>query len=415
MKSNQWGPARLIFYGWISFQAVLMAGWYSDISELSWNFGGIKISTYAVILASAACISVFGAAKHWKGSNDANKPLLVMIALYLIYQCTLILPLSMGQASTMPLTSFVNPLAIRLQVLLIPFLYWFVLPSFRDVSLATKLLCYSSLVPLVVALSDFAKGIVKYTDNGELRLVWGGASLLYAFVLITNLRFYSHSRTNLFLAVPAAVGLIIANHRSAYIVTGVVTLMAAILPLRGSRRLAGTISLVAGAAILWIVLLNVPSLEESFVSRVSTSLDATDPNAVDRFSRWGLAWNFFLSNPINGSMLSNQYYAIHLRDDWPPHNFIFELLPTEGIVGTAFYLFLICWVGRVALSYRWDQTMWQMFLVLLFYVGFCLFNANFLGIGNFLEFAFPCSMIMFRREYLLSRRHEECPTLEQSV
>jgi len=296
----------------------------------------------------------------------------------------------------------VDYFALRFQVLMIPFLYWFVLPSFRKNDSAIKLLCYSSLIPLGSAMFDLSRGIVGHTDNGELRLLWGGVSLLYAFVLITNLRFFSHTKTNFFLAVVAGVGLTLANHRSAYLVIAFLIIVVLLVSNRGSSRLPGITSLGIGVLLVVAVLISVPSLWESFLSRLSTSLDTNDINAVGRLSRWELSWTFFLSNPLNGSMLSYQYYGVQLRDNFPPHNFVFELLTTEGVVGTMFYLLLIFWIARIAFSHRWDQTMWQMFLAIIFYVGFCLFNTNFLGPWNFLEFALPCSMVMFRHQCLTS-------------
>jgi O-antigen ligase len=378
---------------------IIMAGSREDF-DFNFDLGGIKITCYAVILAIAVAYCVFGFTKNLTLSSDKNGMILWWIAAYGAYECAVILPLSIDAAKTLPMTSFINPLGLRLQVFMILFLYWFVLPTFRSSSSAAALLSFSSLVPLAIALLDFSKGIVGYTDNGELRLLWGGVSILYAFVLITNLRLFSHRQTNYFLVAAAGIGIAIANHRSAYLVICLLAIISLLVTAKSVSRVQRFASLVMGIAAMVAILVAVPSLGHSVLSRLSTIVDTNDPNAVDRLSRWGLAWSFFLQSPINGSMLSNQYYAHQLRAEYAPHNFILELLSTEGIVGTIFYLGLIAWLLRVAYSYRSDPTMWQMFLAVTFYSCFCLFNANFLGPWNFLELALPCAMIMRRRDIL---------------
>ncbi len=78
-----------------------------------------------------------------------------------------------------------------------------------------------------------------------------------------------------------------------------------------------------------------------------------------------------------GDYIWNQrYYLVNVDYDFPPHNFVVQLLDTQGIVASL----LLFSVFGVSVSIAWrnrrDQTSTAMLAYLTFYLVFCLFNTN---------------------------------------
>jgi len=386
---------RIIFILLLAFEIAVMSG-YTTISNDGWTVGGVNIYPVDVILAVVFLVTAVGYTRKGVLGGDPNGPVLLLILVYAVYQIAVVLPLSASATGALSLKNLVRFLAPRMQVLLVPFLYWFVLPSFRDVRSATKIVIICSVVPIGIALYNFSRGISGHTDNGELRLLWGGTAVLYAFVLVTSVEFFSHARTSVFSAVVAALGLAAANHRSAYVVVGIMIILIVLLNAHDRRSRAGIVNLGLVIAAFLVLFLSIPSLGQSLLSRLSSSLDLSDPTAQDRFYRWRQSWDFFMANPINGSMLPERYYRIPLGLEYSPHNFLMERLATEGVVGIVFYLALISYGLLKALRNRADELSWQMLMMLMFYTGFSLFNGNFLDEWDYLFFALPYAMVLYR-------------------
>ncbi len=386
---------RAVFLCLLGYEIAIMSG-FDSIYNPMWNVFGINWHPSDMILCVVLLLVGYRYSRVRLLTGDPNAFVLLAILFYGIYQIAVIVPLSASQSAAMSTNNLARALTPRFQVFIVPFFYWYVLPTFRNTATIVRLVNLSSVIPIAIALFAFSNGIAGHTDNGELRLLWGGNAILFAFVLVTSVELFSHRRTNLMFALVAGLGLVAANHRSAYLVLGFIIAAIVLVNIIDARKTSGLNSVAFIAVILVVLFVVIPSLGESFLSRLSSSLDMTDRNAVDRLYRWKQSWLYFLANPINGSMLSYHYYGISLREEYPPHNFILELLSTEGLVGTSFYIILICHALRKGFRNRFDDGSWQMLVMLVFYVGFCLFNPNFLNNWNFLFFALPLSIILFR-------------------
>jgi len=167
--------------------------------------------------------------------------------------------------------------------------------------------------------------------------------------------------------------------------------------------------LVAVSILSLVLIWQVPVLRDNFFSRVATSTDLSDPNAEVRMSRWVLAASYFLDNPVNGSMLRNEYYDSSFLFDMPPHNWVFEVLPTQGLVGLLFYVAIFYLVLGAGMKNKSDPLTWQMTLLIIFYLAFCMANANFLVKWNIHMLAYPCAVILYRNR-VLGENHKHDPS-----
>ena len=81
------------------------------------------------------------------------------------------------------------------------------------------------------------------------------------------------------------------------------------------------------------------------------------------------------------------------------HNFVLDLLVKQGAVGFSFFVLLLYFLLKIALKNR-DQISIYMFLTLLFYILFSLFNTNFLDRWNLLMLVYPAAVILHQNKYM---------------
>jgi O-antigen ligase len=208
------------------------------------------------------------------------------------------------------------------------------------------------------------------------------------------------SKTNPLLVIASIIGLVMANHRSGYLVIGLLVFITILVRTRKSSL----VKMYSGAALLCcvsiVVIWQVPLLRDNFFSRIATSVDLTDQNAEFLLGSWALAAAHFLNNPIIGSGLKNQFYDPSIPLEFPPHNWVLEVLPTQGVIGFLFYACIFYLVLKIAWTNRNDPVSWQMILAVVFYLAFCLANANFLIKWNICLLAYPCALILYRNKEL---------------
>jgi len=344
--------------------------------------------------------------KYFKQEKlENNRIILKTIFLYTIYQVLFILPSSYFQLNLSPGEIF-RQLLPRLYFLLIPFIYWFVLPGFKNIKVPVYLISYSAIILMLLSFYNFTINRYMLTSTGDLRLISGVAAMVFAYSLITSFSIFSHSKNNLLLIATSLIGLVFVNHRSAYLAIGVIFIFSLMLNIIGTQKIKMKFSRVAFSLIVILLILiplsQIPLVKENFTSRITAVFDVEDPNARDRMMRWGLSFAYFLENPINGSKLENKYYAddVLLKEYYAPHNFIFEILSTQGLIGFLFVSILLYLILKLGFKNRKDSISYQMFLIMLFYLFYSLFNVTFLNSWNILILVFSSAMILHRNKQI---------------
>lgn len=371
-----------------------------DMGDTAVQFLGFNFSSFDICFALALLLLLITFQKLYSQEAGLNKAVILVILLQCAYQIIIVVPLSLTEGSY-SWVDIVRLLGPRLYMILIPFIYWLVLPAYSNIEASQKLIVYSSIILVGAGFLNFGSGNVFRTNTGELRLLWGGTAITFAFVMVVSIHFFSKMKSRFLLALLSIVGLVMANHRSAYLTV----LLLVIVTMLGRAGKSARPKMYFGAFLFFAVALvaisEVPVLRENFFTRVASSADLTDPNAEVRIDRWAMAASYFLDHPLNGSMLKNEYYDSSIVFDFPPHNWIFEILATQGLIGFGFYLLMFLLIARIGLMNREDPVSWQMLLAVMFYLVFCLMNANFLTKWNVYMLAFPCAMILFRNKMLI--------------
>jgi len=367
-----------------------------------------KIGLFQLGLLPAVMSVFFKLPRYLMGRYyDPNKYVIKMIVLYTLYQIIVILPLTYIE-SNLTIGDLYWSIMPRLYFLLIPFIYWFVLPSYNNPKVPINWIAYSSIILVILILYNYSNGIYSLTNTGELRLVSGTAAMLFAFTLITKFSLFSHDKNNPLLIAISMIGFVFVNHRSAYIMLGVILLLSIFIGLIS----ANTRKLILGKVfvsliiilLLLITLSQIPMIRDNFIGRVESSFDVEDKNAVDRMTRWEYSFNYFLENPINGSKLENKFYADNeeLSEFYAPHNFVFEILSTQGIVGFIFISLILFNILKIGYRNKNDNISNQMFLVVIFYILFSLMNVTILNSWNILILVFSSAVILYRNNQLRS-------------
>lgn len=391
----------LIFIYLILLQVISIYVGY-DIDDVRVLF---RLTLFETGFVIALFILMIGAIKFFKKeTNIHNRLIIKIIFIYVIYQVAIIFPLSVYEAN-LPLTHLVRNLLPRLFLLLIPFLYWFVIPSFKNNNTPIKWINYSSILLFIIAIYNYTTNTIMITSTGDLRLISGVAAIMFAFTLVTNISLFGANKNNIFYIIISLLGLIFVNHRAAYLGIGFIIILSFFFSLLSNLNFKKIIYSLLIFSFLFIVSLNIKYVQENFYSRIAASFDYEDHTARDRLIRWGLSFNYFLDNPINGSKLENKYYADDemLRELYPPHNFIFEILATQGIIGFIFVALLLFYILKLGYINKVDSLSYQMFFVIIFYIFYALLNVTFLNQWNIMILVLPSAMILYRNKLLSNK------------
>jgi len=298
---------------------------------------------------------------------------------YLAYELLLVIPVALwiGKAT---LPSIIRAMGTRFYWILFPAL----LPLFRDARMRRK----ASKVVLVAAAGLAVWGVYLaltgsgglgfYADQGEsgrFRILGALAPPLFCWPLAAAASGVAASGVSLGLGVLAVIGQTITGFRSGLIAFGT----AGLAGLVGSRRLSKVAVWLLPAALVGIVgyLLWSSTASAVYGYTLEHLLDFGSTNAVDRFTRWGLAWQFFQANPFNDFVWSWHRYLVNLASGYEPHNFVLEIATTEGVAGLAFYGTVIAAAARTIWStFRGDAEARAIACFLIAYLLFSGLNAN---------------------------------------
>ena len=377
-------------------------------SILFFKFTLFEIGMIAVV--GLLLIKLFLAENKFK--DDVNRVLLFVIVILFLYQVVVVAPLLLLDGYTPK--EMVYAIFRRSYLLSILLFYWYLLPAFKDRELPVKLINYCGLLLFAAFIIAYVVGQRDYTSTGELRIAPGVATIIFAFMLITNFSLYSQKKTNLFFVAVALSGLVFSNHKSAYFALLILTILAVINFKRYTGKSKLALHLVLLFLFVMIPLSQIPFLAENFTGRVSSSFTMKDPNAEDRVVHYDMAWKYFLDNPINGSKTNTRYYHSYIDDGVPPHSFTFQILATQGIVGFAAMFLIIGMLLWIGYKNRRDPMSFQMFLVILFYFIFTNLNENFFDTRNILMLTFSAALLLDRNRCIENAKAVLIPELENN-
>jgi O-antigen ligase len=388
---------KFIFFYFVFLQALMMyiGPEMNDILffKLTWFELGFVLSLLPIFIGIYNFIIK-------KELHDA-KIVIGLIILYVAYQWLIVVPILYLQdnSSTKEVLYFALH---RSYLLLIPFSYWYILPSFNKIKspiLIIQLICVALLIGYIY---NYSMGIYNLTSTGELRIATGVAAILFTFLLITSFSLFSGGKDNLAFTIVALAGLVFANHRSAYVAIGLLVLISLLNSsrIRNRSRLLVQSGIVVFLAV--IVLSQFPIISENFLGRVVTSLDTKDGNAQDRIFYYAKSFDYFLENPINGSKNDYKFYEedTRINIDAPPHNFVFQILASQGITGFLLIFLILFYLLKIAYRNRSDNVTFQMFLVMIFYLVFAAVNFSFIADTNYYILMFCGGMILYRNKQL---------------
>ncbi|GEM_PF-1476097 len=387
----------------VMFAVMSMAFEATFGSLLAFSVGPINVHLFDLLLLLAAVLLAHEVTlEHGQRVPAANRTVLAIVLGYCAYQIAVILPVSVAFHDLEPI-AVARQLESRFALILIPFVY---LVGLKYMS-PRRLVAWVNTAAMLLAL--FA--LYKYATVGiqgeqvgsgafRLRELWGGATLLFGFLILTSLFLQRPNAFAYAMALVGVIGMALTNHRSGYIAL-IVTVPPLLINSRRVARRAAVVLLVVLSAGLLLFAVS-PTARESVIYSLRTMANPTaDRNARDRLDRSRLGWDYFVANPLGDYQWSHRYYLVHVSDNFEPHNFVIQLLGQQGIVGFAFFAGLIVTTARIGWrNRRRDRMSAVMLAYFAFYLLFCLFNTNLLNVDNILLLIIPVALILARNAAL---------------
>ena len=339
-------------------------------------------------------------------SVPANRYILWLCLAYVVYQMAVVFPAAILLHGLHSIDVF-RGLEVRVELIFVPALYGVVLRYWRVSTIVALVDVVAASLALWVLIRYVTVGGQGYYEGDiyRLRAVWGGASFLFAWLLFTSLFYWPTRLWRFLLAVLGLAGIVLANHRSG-ILALIAALAAQLVAMRGVTKRA-LMALASFASVSAVVLYAAPSLRANVVYSLSTMLNPNaDPTSVDRLSHATLGWSFFLAHPFGDFIWNQRYYLVNVgpQELFPPHNFVIQLLDTQGLVASLIYFVIIVAVLALAWRNRRDPLSSVMFAYLIFYLVMCLFNANIDLPENVAFFFLPIAIILHQHRQLWAAR-----------
>ncbi len=373
--------AGMLVFGFVLYCALAMAFPKGEAS--AFVLGPFAFTYYDLLLIAALGIggsALFSFATA-PGSGAVARACRVVIV-YLGYQALVVIPVALW---LMPsgFSLIIRTMGVRFTWLLLP---------------AVVMLCYGTrgkrlvaLLPVVAAVALSVGGVYVLATQGvgfyvegadvRFRVLWGGSTLLFLWAFLLGISDLVARRASIGLITAAMIGLALTNHRSGMITFLVAGLVYVIWSGKLSHLFFWTIP--AGLVILVVVLAWGQDVQGVFAYTFTRLLDISAGNGADRVYRWGLAWDFFVSRPVNDYVWSWRYYLVDLKDSYAPHNFVLEIAVSEGVAGLAFYSALVGGaVYRATRLVRQDAQVRVLVAYVIGYLTFCLANTNMYSLAN---------------------------------
>jgi len=360
------------------------------------NLGFVDVYPFDIVFVAVVFCLLASGAFHFRHERCAgNRAVIWLIVAYVAYQLLVVLPVAVV-VHDLRLIDVLKLQESRLAILFIPFFYSVALRYWRPATVIAVFDVAAATLALWVLIRYALDGGQGYWDGDlyRLRAVWGGASLVFAWLLFTSLFYWPLRLWRLPVAALALGALVLANHRS-----GILALLSALvvqlLAMRGNLK-----RLVAVVAVVAVVGVGVYAASPFVRSSVAYSLrtlvnPSADVNATDRVTRSVLGLQYFSQHPLGDYIWSQRYYLVSFGErDFAPHNMVVQLLVTQGVVATLLFLALIAvsmWISWRNRAHRLSAVMLS---YLVFYVVFCLFNTNIESPENYAFFAVCIGLIL---------------------
>ncbi len=392
--------AKATLLALLAYTVLAMAWGTAFEDSLAFSAGPVNVYAFDLLLmVSVALLLLQFLAADTARVPRSNAAVVALVLGYCAYQLAVILPIAVVLFRLDPV-SVARDIENRVALILIPFVYLVVLRHVTPRRLILLVNVAAVVLVLFAVYTYFTAGPV-YQSGFRLRTVWGGAILLFAFLILTSLFLARHGIAAYGAAVLGLVGIALTNHRSGY-----VALLAVGAPLffyfrRASARTIAVLLVVAASAALLLAV--APNVRESAFYSLETMLNPNaDSTAQDRVERSRLGWDYFVANPLGDYTWSHRYYLVNVGpEDFEPHNFIVQILSQQGIVGLAFFLAIVLAVGRIAWRNRARGRLSAVMLACLaFYLLFCLFNTNIMNPWNIMLLAVPAGLILHENDDL---------------
>lgn len=383
-----------------------------DISDF--KIFGLNVFNFSSVISSPVAF-ILSLSMLYKEIVSNNKLFFTLIIAYVIYQLVVVLPLTLYYYPNLLINTYTSNLTIRLTFLFIPFFYW-LLVRYKSYNFIFFLFNIFAIILFVAKIYDYTQGFFSFTNTGEIRIVGGMESIYFMILLTYGLKHFGSDKTRYLPLIIATVGMILTNHRSVFLsIAGLYVISILIVEKAGVWKR----KLISVVLILFVLLVfaNYSSFMDTFVSRAKTSFDTNDENYNDRFLKNILAYENFLDNPINGTLLSGDYYkvsAVSNGANWRPHNFIFEVLASQGIVGILFIFFFLYLIIKLGLKNRSDKITLKSLYILIFYVFIALTNTTFFHQATFIILMMFCAIILARNRELVIEKNPELSLLLNS-
>ena len=199
-----------------------------------------------------------------------------MVAAYCALQILVVVPVAVLEKGYSPLGALyaVSP---RLVGMLLVLFFALLVTRYWNGSVVWRVLEWAALVLFVVALWRFLTGanVMFDADSGRLRVLWGGGTLLFGWLIISRFLRERLRIRDVAMAVVGLAGVVLINHRSAYIALAAALLAYLLTRRRYTLRTIFVVVATVGVAGL-LIFTFFPSLQASLQYSFATLLS---PNA----------------------------------------------------------------------------------------------------------------------------------------
>ena len=347
-----------------------------DYEVFSIRFGQFQFYINDIIFILISIVTVPSTIRNLKNVKIKENKIVIYIAIiYLLYQTFIIVPLSFNQQ--IRVAQIFRAYSARMYYIYFLFLYFCVHENMKSNDII-KYINYAAIIVFIFGIYNLYNGIFAKTTTGEMRLLAGYVVLIYGFTFIFNFFKIKTFNLNNIIVIISILGMMTINHRSGYVALGIILIISLFF---AQNKIKYGFWLVL-SSLIFIAFINYSesNIVYDFKSRSQVLMDPNEGNAVDRQMRWGLAFDYYLENPINGSLLSGENYAndIYLSSRWSPHNFIFETLSTEGTIGIIFIILFYFYVFKIGFrNLKKDILTYCATLYIIFYLCVSFFNTNY--------------------------------------
>jgi O-antigen ligase len=340
--------------------------------------------------------------KMSKENNKDNKFILWGIYLYCFYQILVNLPISFVEYPEMERIKYFSQLSFRFFFLLIPVFYFYLMEE-KKYNSVFRMFHFMTLLLILAGIYKYTQDIYFETNTGSVRIVNVIASLYFMVTLTDSFILFGARKNRFGIAAIAILGMLLTGHRSVYLT--VFLLLIGSIFIATSKAGRGKTAILTLIVISVVILLfaQIPFLSDIFVKRAEYTFDTDDANYQDRTTKNMLALATFVQNPLNGTNLSGYYYpAGEVEEEffWVPHNFIFDIMATQGLTGLILILGgIIIPIIRIGIRNKHDPVTKKALFIVFYYLIISLANATF--------FTNSCTLVLVTFSAIILTRNKE--------